>query len=1646
MNPDHLPPRYCRALVACLGVLLSTTVHAQINYWNDSGSYDWSIAGAWSLGIRPANTHWVFITNATTKTVAIDTTTSGSFPASLTVSNLSLWGPDETINTLYLNNSGLAVPLTVSNDFTIGAGGVLWITNGAVSVLSSDSGVFSVDGIVRLDTGTITVTNSSTIIGDTGTSALTNYLGLVNLRNVVVGNAAGSRGSLTLAGGTNLFDSLTVGNVAGSTGSALVVGADLFVTTGVGIGNSGSANQMTITNGGQVFSASGQIGQNAGASYNAVLVSGNGSVWNNSGTLIVGHDGSSNSLSILSGGVVSNDTGYIGYNPGASNNAVLVSDNGSVWNNSGQLRVGVYGSANRLSILSGGVVSNDTGYIGYNPGASNNTVLISGNGSVWNNSDVLYIGNLGRSNALSILNGGVVSSRSGYIGNDFRGSDNAVLVSGDGSVWSNSLKLYVGYDGSSNTLSIMDGGVVNNNEGYIGYNVSASNNTVLVSGNGAVWNNRLSLYVGYYSSFNQLSILNGGVVSNTDANIGYWFAASSNSVLVSGIDSVWNNSGSLYVGNEGSSNALSIMDGSVVNNSEGYIGHDAGANNNVVLVSGTGSVWNSSGSIYIGYQGSSNQLTIQNSGAVLATNVVLGAYASSSNNTLIVTGGRLLATNATGSGSLNVLRGTFTINSGTVAVDRLVLTGTEGLFRLDGGTVIAQEMRIGADGTFLSTNTLATLRLNELTWSAGGFSNAGWLQIGHTNGTTGAGNVSLTGGQSLFARAMNVGHDAPATFRNSNSIHEVQQTLALGWDAGASGNYELGNPASPVGSPNLAVGGSLIVGNFGTGTFNHVAGTNTVGESLYLAYREDSRGAYVLDGDQSRLTAEAEYVGYASTATFTQSGGVNNVSTLLHLGPNSGGFGTYRISGGTLDARNAAINLGGDGIGRLYLDGGTVIADTLEFRAGGTLSATGRTAVLRVNQITDLPAGFTFGSSVELGHSGGAGTGSMTFTTGHSISFSNNFTIGYDGRAEVFQLNDATITASNLYLGKLTDSRGGYWMLNGALAVSNLYVGHSGTGYFYQSGGNHTVQSILRIGGFTGGTGEYQMAGGTLDARNINITVGGDGPGRLHLGNGTVIADEVSLGANSLLTSSHTGGVLRVNAVAGRPDSFTLAGSLELGHAGGAGAGGMTVASGQTLTVGKRLVVGYDAPATFTVNDGTVIADEFKLEANGSYAFSGMSSILRVNSLSQQTGTNFTTAGSLQIGHTGGNGAGNFTISNRSLSVGGNLTVGHSASADFLQTGSTNTVGGNVTLGDASGVTGNYTLRGGKLAVGTLKIGNTGYSGTGTGTFKQEGGEVEVAINAAVELDSYNTTAPPTYQMEGGTLQATYLNIGNAVRGQFLQSGGSVNVYDIAMANSTPGSYGYYELNGAGQLAVANEYIGRNGTGVFYQTGGTHTVANRLWLGGVAGEGSLRIHGGTFSAYDVQLLTAGSSFGIESASSSVTIGNLLAFTDGTEFSAVSGSTIHMTGSMFENWSTNPTDLAGLSNLTMIFEGGLSDVDPFEIASEDFGLVMGGFDNNFALDTLQIGGADIGRLQLVNNRDNQPDFGSAEVLYVRHLIVNPGSTLDLNGYKLYYQDFTGDLGGITGGQIAGVPEPGTWMLFGGGLALLAAGRRTRAHRG
>ena len=232
-------------------------------------------------------------------------------------------------------------------------------------------------------------------------------------------------------------------------------------------------------------------------------------------------------------------------------------------------------------------------------------------------------------------------------------------------------------------------------------------------------------------------------------------------------------------------------------------------------------------------------------------------------------------------------------------------------------------------------------------------------------------------------------------------------------------------------------------------------------------------------------------------------------------------------------------------------------------------------------------------------------------------------------------------------------------------------------------------------------------------------------------------------------------------------------------------------------------------------------------------------------------------------------------------------------------------------------------------------------------------------------------------------------------------------------------SFGTVEI-ASGRAEAFDLTVGYSSAGRIVQTGGQSTVGGAMLIGGRSGaEGTFMISGGTLDVHTLQVgQEAGGRFIIADASAEIIVRDQLTIGPYGVLEAVRGSVIRMTGSAFANQSTDPESLAGLANVLLLFEGGGETTDPFEVGGADFGPGPAGLESNFALDALILGGQQPGRMQLLDEIDNQPDWQGAEALYIEHLTIAAGSYLDLNGLSLYVTRLD-DLGGtIAGGQIRG----------------------------
>ncbi|MBA7535825.1 hypothetical protein ES705_28083 [subsurface metagenome] len=285
----------------------------------------------------------------------------------------------------------------------------------------------------------------------------------------------------------------------------------------------------------------------------------------------------------------------------------------------------------------------------------------------------------------------------------------------------------------------------------------------------------------------------------------------------------------------------------------------------------------------------------------------------------------------------------------------------------------------------------------------------------------------------------------------------------------------------------------------------------------------------------------------------------------------------------------------------------------------------------------------------------------------------------------------------------------------------------------------------------------------------------------------------------------------------------------------------------------------------------------------------------------------------------------------------------------------------------------------------------------GNGRFEQLDGSVS---HDSLEVGCL-AGAEGTYVLSGGTTDTYAGYVGYDGIGLFEHSAGTHTATYLDIGNGS-GSDGTYDLSGTGHLAVGvTMRVGVSGLGLFLQSGGTNVVSSNLYLGRFSGsDGTYDISAGDLSTANFYVGDNDSgTLNITGSAASITVSSLLHFGPDSTFTAVPGSTIHMTGSAFENENTDPTDLAGLSNLELIFEGGSEDIDPFEVA----GAIDGGFVDNFALGTLTLGGVDIGQIQLVDDYDNGNRGATGkECLFLHDIDINVGSTLDVYSHLLYVE--------------------------------------------
>lgn len=325
--------------------------------------------------------------------------------------------------------------LTVVGEINVGhlGSGALNVLNGGSVHLNDLSPTDR--GILRVNHGEVIVSgagselsvNRAILVGSPSTSG-TSSSGMLEITNqshveaglLIVGNALGSSGTLSIDGGAHLETSDASAGVYSSIsdgqGSISGIGTRWDSAHQIHF-MSRSAGEFTISDGAVVEShkalsstgTSGSIG-NLDAGNGTVTITGSGSRWTQDGTMIVGWDGFAN-LNIENGGLLESQDGVISKAVGSTGNAE-VRDANSAWKVTRSMYVAgddtAAGGTGTLTIEdSGAVTVPDTLKIW-----SAGTVNVSGGGRA-----VVGLGPLPAAGTVSVASGGTLTGDGTVVGN-----------------------------------------------------------------------------------------------------------------------------------------------------------------------------------------------------------------------------------------------------------------------------------------------------------------------------------------------------------------------------------------------------------------------------------------------------------------------------------------------------------------------------------------------------------------------------------------------------------------------------------------------------------------------------------------------------------------------------------------------------------------------------------------------------------------------------------------------------------------------------------------------------------------------------------------------------------------------------------------------------------------------------------------------------------------------------------------------------------------------------------------------------------------------------------------------------------------------------------------------------------------------------
>ena len=663
------------------------------NSWTNSVSGKWETAGNWSAG-APTITHSAnLITNATTKSVTIDASTTAG---TLTISNLVVAGPAGTVNTLQLTNAPAAT-FHVFNSLVVSNGGALLITNSVLFLGTPNFGNLYDDGNVTLIGGTIITTNSYIAVGNVGVGGLTISTGKLVAGILYVGYDFGSQGTLTVVNGsqligTNGFSPVYLG-FSGSgqltiSNSTWLGGSDLYL--GFSPGTQGT---LLMKNATVMFPSSVGVASSLGST---------GTVWQSGGQLVVTNGAISvgyagvGQMTVSNGGWLSREV-VVGYSPGSSGTLTLVGGTNQL---TGFLTIAGQGGASGVTgavWVTGGqlVITNSNsstvvGNVGHGQMMVSNATWLA---------NVVEVGAFSSSQgALTLMDSTVTTSNIFAVGAEDTTATGAVWLT-RGQLNLTNGPTYVGWIGVGQMA--VSNGTWRANNVIVGYQ-PGSQGTLTIAGGTNILSSGLTVGAGLgatgalWLTGGQLTLTNSSVfigdvgIGQMTVSNGTWVArevALANNIGSKGILTLAGGTNifllNLDIG--GATGTVWLTGGRlVVTNGFTTVG-DGGTAGQMIVSNGT---WRARNVIVSPFAGSVGTLTVAGGVSSIYSNLTVGNFGCSSTGIVLVTGGELHVTNNPVTAVLEVLSGTVIQTGGLLDIDRLVVTNPCAHFIHLGGTLI----------------------------------------------------------------------------------------------------------------------------------------------------------------------------------------------------------------------------------------------------------------------------------------------------------------------------------------------------------------------------------------------------------------------------------------------------------------------------------------------------------------------------------------------------------------------------------------------------------------------------------------------------------------------------------------------------------------------------------------------------------------------------------------------------------------------------------------------------------------------------------------------------------------------------------------------------------------------------------------------